>query len=215
MSVNQPINCTRLYLASSSPRRRKLLSGLNYKFTVLDPRINEIQRVDESPSSYVERMAREKALAGFYLAERDLRLANNIQVEPVVVGADTTIVVDDRVLGKPKDQAEVLFHLELLSNRTHDVLTAVAVASNRGNAHGVEARLSTSRVSFRTLTSQLREAYRATGEPMDKAGSYAIQGLAAAFVTRLEGSWSAVVGLPIPETVELIERAGIPFLSIP
>ena len=214
MLVNQRKNHVRLYLASCSPRRRELLSGLDYQFTVLDPRINETQAVGESPSSYVERMAREKAIAGFSLAEHDLRLSSNEHVNPVVIGADTTIVVDGRVLGKPMDESEVLVHLELLSGRVHDVLSAVAVASKWGNTHGVEARLYTSRVSFRTLAAEEREAYRATGEPMGKAGSYAIQGLAAAFVTRLEGSWSAVVGLPIPETVELLERAGIPFLSI-
>ena len=214
MMANRRKNPVHLYLASCSPRRRQLLTGLDYQFTVLDPGINEAQGVDESASSYVKRMAREKALAGFRLAAHDLTLASNEHMHPVVVAADTTIVVDGRVLGKPKDEAEVLIHLELLSGRAHDVLSAVAVASKRGKSHRVEVRLCTSRVSFRTLAAEEREAYRATGEPMDKAGSYAIQGLAAAFVTRLEGSWSAVVGLPIPETVELLGRAGIPFLRV-
>ena len=213
MMETQGKKLVRLYLASCSSRRRDLLAGLDYHFTVLDPGINETKRVDESPSSYVERMAREKAIAGFRLAAHDLKLATNKYVHPVVVGADTTIVMDGQVLGKPKDETDVQAHLELLSGRVHDVLSAVAVASKRDLSHRVEVRLCTSQVSFRTLAVDERKAYQATGEPMGKAGSYAIQGLAAAFVTRLEGSWSAVVGLPIPETVELLKRAGIPFLT--
>ena len=209
------INRVRLYLASRSPRRRELLAGLGYRFTVLDAGVDETRAADEPPSRYVERMAREKALAGFGLASRrPVAGAGDEAVRAVVVAADTAVVVDARVLGKPRDDAEILTHLEWLSGRAHDVLSAVAVASGYGASPRVEVRVCPSRVWFRKLSAAEREAYRATGEPADKAGSYAIQGLAAAFVTRLDGSWSAVVGLPVPETVELLGRADVPFLGL-
>ena len=204
-----------LYLASRSPRRRELLAGLGYRFEVVDAPIDEGRADGETPARYVERMAREKALAGLDVAE-PAGAAGRGASPVVVVGADTIVVVDGEVLGKPRNDAEVLGHLERLSGRGHQVLSAVALASGgeaRGRAAGV--RLSRSRVWFRPLSAGERDAYRATGEPADKAGSYAIQGLAAAFVTRLEGSWSAVVGLPLHETAELLDRAGIPFLPLP
>ena len=175
----------------------------------------------ETPARYVERMARGKALAGLDAVEsagaavasaaagRDASLV-------VVVGADTIVVVDDEVLGKPRDDAEVLQHLERLSGRDHQVLSAVALASGgEPRDRFADVRLSRNRVWFRPLSAGERDAYRATGEPADKAGSYAIQGLAAAFVTRLEGSWSAVVGLPLHETAALLDRVGAPFLPPP
>ena len=210
----EPGHTVRLYLASRSPRRRELLAGLGYRFTVLHPGINETRAAGEPPCRYVERMAREKALAGFGLASRRPAAAGDESARQVVVGADTAVVVDGQVLGKPRDEAEVLTHLEWLSGRSHQIFTAVAVVSGRASSSRVELRLCPSRVWFRTLSAAEREAYRATGEPADKAGSYAIQGLAAAYVTRLEGSWSAVVGLPLPETVELLGRAGVPFLGV-
>ena len=212
--ASQRNNHIQLFLASSSPRRRELLAGLKYQFSVLDASIDESHAPEETPSSYVERMAREKALAGFRLALQNLALTGDSYAQPVVVGADTVIVVGERVLSKPRDEAEVLTHLNHLSGRAHDVLSAVAVASKHGQSHRVEVRLCPSRVWFRTLTAVECYAYRATGESLDKAGSYAIQGLAAAFITRLEGSWSAVVGLPLAETVELLGQAGIPFLRL-
>lgn len=201
-----------LCLASRSPRRRELLASLGLQFTSLDTDINEAKNVEESPTSYVERMAQEKALAGFGIASDHAVAAGNALCPLVVIGADTAVVVDGQVLGKPRDEAEILAHLEWLSGRAHDVFSAVAVASGHRESLRVEVRLCPSRVWFRTLSMSEREAYRATGEPADKAGSYAIQGLAAAFVTRLEGSWSAVVGLPLYETVELLGRAGIRYL---
>ena len=203
-----------LYLASRSPRRRELLAGLGYGFVVLDAGVDESLVAGEPPPRYVERMARGKALAGFDLASCHPTEAGKKRLHPVVIGADTAVVLDGRVLGKPRDKAEILTHLEWLSGRAHDVLSAVAVVSGNPASCRVEVRLCPSRVWFRTLTAAEREAYRATGEPADKAGSYAIQGLAAAFVTRLEGSWSAVVGLPLSETVELLGRAGVPFLRL-
>ena len=210
-----PEEMAALYLASRSPRRRALLAGLGYRFETVDPAVDEARAKGETPARYVERMAREKALAGLdaaALAGAADRGASSV----VVVGADTIVVVDGDVLGKPRDDAEVVEHLERLSGRDHQVLSAVAVVSGEAGASAAaDVRVSRNRVWFRPLSSGEREAYRATGEPADKAGSYAIQGLAAAFVTRLEGSWSAVVGLPLQETAELLARAGVPFLPPP
>ena len=202
-----------LYLASRSPRRRELLAGLGYRFEVLDVAVDE-RRVDgETPARYVERMAREKALSGLDAVEGG-GAAGSEGSPPVVLGADTIVVVDGKVLGKPRDGTEVLDHLERLSGRDHRVLSAVALASRKTDEEpAVGVRLSRNRVWFRQLSPAEREAYRVTGEPADKAGSYAIQGLAAAFVTRLEGSWSAVVGLPLNETADLLARAGLPLLA--
>ena len=199
-----------LYLASRSPRRRELLAELGYRFEVVDAAIDESRAGAETPARYVERMAREKAFAGLDAVVR--RRAGVLRSSTVVLGADTIVVVDGAVLGKPRDDAEVLDHLERLSGRDHLVLSAVAVVSGEADRPAVELRLSRNRVWFRRLSADERQRYRATGEPADKAGSYAIQGFAAAFVTRLEGSWSAVVGLPVHETVELLARAGVPFL---
>ena len=201
------------YLSSHSPRRKELLAGLGYRFKVLDTGVDESRMAGETPSNYVERMAQEKALAGFRLVSSRPTTAEFEIVHPVVVGADTAVVVDGQVLGKPRDEAEILTHLECLSGRAHDVLSAVAVVSGISASPRVEIRLCPSRVWFRTLTAAECEAYRATGEPIDKAGSYGIQGLAAGFITRLEGNWSSVVGLPLPDTVKLLKRAGIPFLK--
>ena len=202
-----------LYLASRSPRRRELLAGLGYRFEVVDTAIDESRPGGETPARYVERMAREKALAGLGAVVREGPGVRRSSA--VVLGADTTVVVDGTVLGKPRDDAEALDHLERLSGRDHLVLSAVAVLSGVADRAAVELRLSRSRVWFRHLSEEERRRYLATGEPTDKAGSYAIQGYAAAFVTRLEGSWSAVVGLPVHETVELLARAGVPFLPPP
>ena len=197
-----------LYLASRSPRRRELLAGLGYRFEVVDAAIDEGRADGETPARYVERMAREKAFAGLDAVER-----MGAGPSGLALGADTIVVVDGEVLGKPRDGAEVLDHLERLSGRDHLVLSAVALASGDAGEPAVEVRLSRNRVWFRYLSAAERDAYRATGEPADKAGSYAIQGLAAAFVTRLEGSWSAVAGLPLHETADLLARAGVPFLT--
>ena len=199
-----------LYLASRSPRRRELLAGLGYRFEVVDTAIDESRSGGETPTRYVERMAHEKALAGLGAVVREGPGVRRSSA--VVLGADTIVVVDGTVLGKPRDDAEVLDHLERLSGRDHLVLSAVAVLSGVADRAAVDFRLSRTRVWFRHLSEEERRRYLATGEPADKAGSYAIQGFAAAFVTRLEGSWSAVVGLPVHETVELLARAGVPYL---
>ena len=158
---------------------------------------------------------RKKAFAGLEAVERRRGSDSGGGGAPVVVGADTIVAVDGEVFGKPRGGPEILAQLERLSGRSHQVLSAVTVVSGAGavRSPAAETRLSRSRVWFRPLSEAERRRYRETGEPADKAGSYAIQGLAAAFVTRLEGSWSGVVGLPLHETVELLGRAGVPFLS--
>lgn len=187
-----------LHLASGSPRRRELLAQIGVPFVTLIASIDEAVLPGEPAERYVERLAREKALAG--LATLDDSEA------PVVLGADTAVVLDGRILGKPADRADCLATLAALSGREHQVLTAVALACGQR----IESRVVASRVRFRELRAGEAEAYWATGEPCDKAGSYGIQGLAAVFVSQLEGSYSAVVGLPLCETAQLLGEFGIP-----
>lgn len=186
-----------LHLASGSPRRRELLAQVGVPFVTLIASIDETALPDEPAERYVERLAREKALAGL----ASLPSA----ADAVVLGADTAVVLDGRILGKPLDRADALATLAALSGREHQVLTAVALVAGQR----VESRVVASRVRFRPLRPGEAEAYWATGEPCDKAGSYGIQGLAAVFVSQLEGSYSAVVGLPLCETVQLLEEFGI------
>lgn len=187
-----------LHLASASPRRRELLAQIGVPFVTLIASIDETALPGEPAERYVERLAREKARAGL--------AALSDPADAVVLGADTAVVLDGRILGKPADQAECLATLTALSGREHQVLTAVALAS----AQRIESRVVASRVRFRPLRAGEAEAYWATGEPCDKAGSYGIQGLAAVFVSQLEGSYSAVVGLPLCETAQLLGEFGIP-----
>ncbi|MFD3301279.1 Maf family protein [Aquipseudomonas alcaligenes] len=187
-----------LHLASASPRRRELLAQIGVPFVTLIASIDETALPGEPAERYVERLAREKAQAGL------AALSN--PADAVVLGADTAVVLDGRILGKPADRAECLATLAALSGREHQVLTAVALAS----AQRIESRVVASRVRFRPLRAGEAEAYWATGEPCDKAGSYGIQGLAAVFVSQLEGSYSAVVGLPLCETAQLLGEFGIP-----
>jgi septum formation protein len=186
-----------IYLASRSPRRRELLNQLGVSFQVLDLEIDESELSGETPDTLVQRLAVLKAEAG-------RRLLNNGGAD-LVLGADTIVVLGNQVLGKPRDAAHACALLLGLSGCCHRVLSAVALAS----AHGTQARLSESRVCFRQLSRQECEAYAATGEPLDKAGGYGIQGRAAAFVSDLRGSYSGVVGLPLYETAELLREAGV------
>ena len=186
-----------LYLASGSPRRRELLTQIGVPFLSQVVPIDENPLPDEPPVAYVERLARAKAQAG--------RAALSQPLDAVVLGADTAVVLDGRILGKPADAAEAQATLTALSGRSHQVLTAVALASPTR----VAVRVVSSQVSFRPLRAEEIAAYWASGEPQDKAGSYAIQGLAAVFVSQLQGSYSAVVGLPLCETAELLEEFAI------
>lgn len=187
-----------LYLASGSPRRRELLTQIGVPFLTQIAPIDENALPGESPLAYVERLALAKGHAGLAaLADSD---------GAVVLGADTAVVLDGRILGKPRDRADALATLQALSGRSHQVLTAVALVSRERQV----ARVVTSQVTFRSLTQAEIEAYWASGEPQDKAGSYGIQGLAAVFVSQLQGSYSAVVGLPLCETAALLAEFAIP-----
>lgn len=184
-----------LVLASQSPRRRELLDQIGVSHRVVTVEVDESPLPGEVPAVHVERLARAKAMAGVAAAGAD-----------PVLGADTVVVLDDDVLGKPTDREDALAMLARLSGRRHEVLTAVVLATS---ADRVSCRLSVSHVTFRTLGSEEIVAYWASGEPADKAGAYAIQGRAGLFVTRLEGSYSGVMGLPLFETGELLHAAGL------
>jgi septum formation protein len=191
----------KLLLASGSPRRRELLTQIGVPFTTLAADIDETPLDHETPAAYVERLARGKADAGL------LQLANDPAYPTAcVLGADTAVVLDGRILGKPVDEADALAMLAALSSREHEVLTAIAVVDERH----CETRVITSRVRFRAISAEEARAYWASGEPCDKAGSYGIQGLGAVLVEHLSGSYSAVVGLPLCETAEILQRFGIP-----
>ncbi|MFU7350155.1 Maf family protein [Pseudomonas paraeruginosa] len=188
-----------LYLASASPRRRELLAQIGVPLSVLSIAIDETPLPDEAPAAYVERLACGKAAAGLAMLEE-------LGGEGCVLGADTSVVIDGRILGKPADESDGLAMLAALSGREHQVLTAVALAA----ATGIEARVVECRVRFRQIGRDEALRYWLSGEPADKAGGYAIQGLGAIFVSRIEGSYSAVVGLPLCETAELLGEFGIP-----
>lgn len=186
-----------LYLASLSPRRHELLLQIGVHHTVIGVEVDETRRRGEMPSDYVLRLAREKAEKG--------RASDAVVGDPLpVVGADTAVVVDGDILGKPAGRADFGEMMARLSGRTHRVLTGVALSSL-----DTTTRLSESRVTFRKLEDEDVRRYWLTGEPADKAGGYGIQGVGALFVERIEGSYSGVVGLPLFETAELLREAGI------
>jgi len=188
-----------LYLASRSPRRYDLLKGLGVKFTVLPTDVDEGMQSLESAEDYVSRLARNKAAVGLDI------LAGRGESGALVIGSDTAVVVDRGILGKPSDRDDFIRMMEQLSGRAHDVVTAVAIASH----DLVEVEVVTSRVVFAEVTPEHIRAYWKTGEPVDKAGGYAVQGLASVFIKRIEGSYSAIVGLPLRETAQLLTRRGV------
>lgn len=190
-----------LYLASGSPRRRELLTQIGVPFSAISADIDETPLNDESPAAYVERLARGKAEAG-----RAVLALSEPAPAVCVLGADTAVVLDGQILGKPVDEADALAMLMALSDREHEVLTAIAVLDGQR----CESRVVRSLVRFRPISSEESAAYWASGEPQDKAGGYGIQGLGAVFVAGLNGSYSAVVGLPLCETFELLGHFGIP-----
>jgi septum formation protein len=199
----------RVYLASGSPRRRELLRQIGVPHQLLEVGIDESVRPGENPSAYVSRLAIAKAEAGLDLLRRNHPVREHPEHDstpPFVLGADTTVVLDDRIFGKPGTRGEALAMLRQLSGRTHRVSTAVALAALGETA----LRISHSEVTFRALREDECAAYWETGEPRDKAGAYAIQGLAAVFVSSLRGSYSGVMGLPLFETAELLDAAGAP-----
>jgi septum formation protein len=191
-----------LVLASASPRRRELLTQAGFTFEVHPARISEDPKPGEDPIAYVVRLAREKAEAVFTEITNAHASDQRASAPPqVVLGADTTVEVDNQILGKPEDAADAARMLRLLSGRTHRVITGVAVVS----AARTEVAAEVTAVKFLELSDEEIAAYIATGEPMDKAGAYAIQGRAARWIPRIEGDYFNVVGLPIALVSTLLE----------
>ncbi|MDO6839538.1 Maf family protein [Paraglaciecola chathamensis] len=184
-----------LILASQSPRRAELLSQIGVPFTALSADIDESILPNETPENYVQRLAQQKAQAGW-------RASADTAKRRLVLGADTVVVINEQVMGKPKDFDDASAMLNLLSGQQHQVLTAVTVTSGQR----FETILVKTDVTFCALSPSQIEAYWQTGEPKDKAGSYAIQGIGGKFVTHIKGSYSAVVGLPLYETNQLLSR---------
>lgn len=185
-----------LCLASSSPRRQEILAGLGLEFITVSPSIDERREPGEEPETHVSRLADEKSAAGQALVDAGDRL---------VLGADTVVVIGGEVLGKPREAGDARRMLQMLSGAWHEVHTAVTIRAGTQ----CERALVSSRVRLAPLTEDDIEAYWQSGEPHDKAGAYAIQGLGAMFVERLEGSYSAVMGLPVCETVRLLSKWGL------
>lgn len=185
-----------IYLASGSPRRRELLHQIGVPFRVVGTEVDEAVLPGEAPPDYVARLAAAKAEAGW---------GRSRDADAPVLAADTAVVLDGVILGKPADRPGGEAMLRQLSGRTHEVLTAIALRT----ADGLRARISRSEVTFRKLAAGEAEAYWETGEASDKAGAYAIQGRAAIFVANLRGSYSGVMGLPLFETAELLGMAGV------
>ncbi len=186
-----------IILASSSPRRHELLKQIRVRHQVYPTEVDETPKPHESPTAHVMRLAKAKAQAARAALETDLP----------VLGADTAVIIDGQILGKPSTQDLAFSYLRRLSGRCHEVLSAVCL--NLSHPPRNLAALSISRVYFRKLSEEEIYAYWHTGEPKDKAGAYAIQGIGAIFVERLEGSFSGVMGLPLYETACLLKEAGI------
>lgn len=198
----------KIYLASKSPRRRELLRQVGVEFELLllrdasprGPEVSEEVHPGEKAEDYVARVTREKVeYAANTMSWRRLPMRP-------ILSADTTVVIDGRILGKPADAAEAAEMLKLLSGKTHLVLTSVAVHHDEQTWQTTQS----SEVSFGNLTDEMIRAYCATAEPYDKAGGYAVQGLAAVFIKNITGSYSGIMGLPLYETAELLRKAGIP-----
>jgi septum formation protein len=189
--ASAPVLC----LASASPRRRELLAQIGVPHLVVPAQLDEGREPQESPPQYVLRLARAKALEVW-----------RRQASLPVLAADTAVVVDGVIFGKPRDREDALAMLAALAGRSHEVLSAVALSTERG----VDSALSASTVRLRALTAAERESYWESGEPRDKAGGYAIQGRGAIFIESLAGSYSGVMGLPLYETAALLRAAGVP-----
>ncbi|HKM37632.1 MAG TPA: Maf family protein [Thiopseudomonas sp.] len=186
-----------LYLASTSPRRRDLLAQTDIKFSTLDISIDETQRPNELPNAYVERLAKEKAEAGFNSVQDD--------EHAVVLAADTIVVLEDSILGKPQDQTQAQDMLRALSGRSHVVMTAFAIKTHEQ----IRVQRVNTTVFFRPITSKEIEWYWQTGEQQDKAGGYGIQSKGGVFVSTISGSYSAVVGLPLAEVLSALNTLDI------
>jgi septum formation protein len=189
-----------LILASQSPRRRELLLAAGFEFVVHEANVDETPRQGETADVYAERLARAKAAA--------VAVAHPAAT---VIGADTVVVIDDEILGKPVDGADARRMLRQLSGREHTVLTAVAVICAGATHRPVHSVIERTSVWMEVLDVAAIDRYIATGEPLDKAGAYAIQGYASRFIPRISGSYSNVVGLPIAAVVGLLQRCGGPY----
>ncbi len=201
-----PHNSIMLVLASASPRRRELLAQVGYRFEVHPAHIPEDPLPGEDPIAYVTRLARQKAEVVFSdLTTASPKQGENGQYSLLVLGADTTVTLDNTILGKPEDAAEAARMLRLLSGRTHRVITGVAVATVKRTEVAAEATA----VRFLTISDEEIAAYVASGEPMDKAGAYASQGHAARWIPRIEGCYFNVVGLPLALVCSLLESSGV------
>ena len=192
---------TSLYLASTSPRRRELLRQIGVQLTTLSVDVDESPLLNESAQAYVQRLSQAKAEAGWRCVE-----AGQLPWMPVL-GSDTSVVLDGVILGKPEDQVQCVEALMSLSGKTHQVMTAVTLQL----AEKIVTRLSVTDVTFRDLSEEEVLCYWDSGEPLDKAGGYGIQGYGAVFVQSISGSYSGVVGLPIEKTVELLNQFDVPF----
>jgi septum formation protein len=186
-----------LILASASPRRQELLRNAGIPFTVQPADIDETPHPNESPRDCAERLAREKALAVF-----------QSQPQNYVLGADTIVVIDNMILGKPRDAADAARTLRLLSGRTHAVITGVCVVSPHASKPEPQTTSETTLVTMCAISDDEIRDYIATGEPMDKAGAYAIQGLASRWIPRIEGDYSNVVGLPVALVYAMVRKCG-------
>ena len=198
-----------LVLASTSPRRKELLAQIGlgrpeFSFTQVAPDIDETPQLRETPIDYVQRLAAEKAHAGLVLCAG--------MSQPAVLGSDTIVVFENQILGKPTDAADAKRMLSELSGQLHTVMTAIALVYRKDESSLTAkalVRLVQTQVRFCTLSKAEIEAYVASAEPMDKAGSYGIQGMGGCFVAAIDGSYSGVVGLPLVETRELLAEVGI------
>jgi septum formation protein len=201
----------RLILASASPRRAELLRAAGFEFEVVAADVDESVRDGESPAAYVRRLAAEKsaaasaALKGCAPSNRPKVAQDFAPADTVVLGADTAVVIESAILGKPRDDADAAAMIRQLSGRRHDVLTGISLRRNGFEVGRVEITV----VEFMALSQADIDWYVASGEGRDKAGAYAIQGLASRFVRRIEGSYSNVVGLPVAAVVELLQRVGV------
>lgn len=187
----------KLVLASQSPRRKELLTQLGYQFSCRPADIDESVNLNEDALTYVQRMAEEKAT----VAAKQLGQLN----ENIVLGSDTCVVINGKILAKPENLDDCIAILSLLSTQKHQVLTAIAIFTGES----VTSEVISTDVYFKSLTKNEIIAYWQTGEPQDKAGAYGIQGIAGQFVRRIEGSYSAVVGLPLFETAQLLAKFGV------
>ena len=190
------MNYPHVYLASASPRRRELLQQVGIQYTVIIPNVDESQQNDPDPKAYTERIAAAKAAS----ARQQIKAEKS--PDRPIIAADTAVTIDNAILGKPRNYDDSARMLRLLSNRTHQVYSSICIIN------GAERHLATqiSEVTFRTLSQQEIKDYWQTGEPQDKAGAYAIQGLAAGFISHLSGSYSAVMGLPLYEVLQFLGK---------